>query len=147
MELLWLRFVMGIMVGALTLPQICSAEAPDAENAGDRVACSNERYEDFMRLQFERDRAATDRQRYADEIKVTRAENAKRVEDARRLYKRDAKNDDSRAEAEWLFEQKAFKVAQEEVRRQFVKSRDQFARTRCQGLQVPELKEYELENY
>lgn len=147
MELLSLRFVVVIMLGALTLPQICSAEAPDIENAGDRVSCSNERYEDFMRLQYERDKATNDRQRYADEIKVTRAENAKRVEDARRLYKRDVKVDDSRAEAAWLLEQKAVKVAHDEVRRQFVKSRDQLARTRCQGLQIPELKEYELENY
>ena len=139
------RFVALIVPGMLALPVICSAQ--DIENAGDRISCSNERYEDFMRLQYEKDKQVGDRQRYADEIKIIRADNAKRVEEARRGYQRERKADDSRAEAAYQAEQKAAKEQQKLVERRFVMARDELAKARCRGLKIPELKEYDLEDY
>ncbi len=138
-------FVALIVPGMLVLPALCGAE--DTENAGDRISCSNERYEDFMRLQHERDKLATDRQRYADEIKGIRAESAKREEVARRGYKRERKADDSKAEALYLAEQKAVKEQQKLIERRFVMARDELSKSRCRGLKIPELKEYDLEDY
>ncbi len=111
------------------------------------MQCGSERYEDFMQLQYQKDKHETDRQRYADEIKVIRKEHLKEVEAARKTYKREAKADDTAGEKAHELEVKAMKAELEKIRRQYVEERDHMRRTKCHALQIPELKEYDLENY
>jgi hypothetical protein len=120
------------------------AVAQDAEVG---LACGNDRYEDFMRLQYERERADEQRQKAAKEVKVFRAERTRELEQARRTFHRERKADDVQGEKAWLESLRIEKEQKEIARRRYVQRRDELEQSRCRSLKIPELKEYDLENY
>jgi hypothetical protein len=110
-------------------------------------ACGNERYEDFFKIQYEKEKADREREKYAGEIKAVRAAAARKMEQARLSYHREKKVDDAAGEKAFEESVKADKARNEANRRLYVMQRDKAESSSCHPLKIPELKEYDLENY
>lgn len=109
--------------------------------------CGNARYEDFFRIQYEKEKAERERQKYAGEVKEERAREKAKMEEARKAYHREKKPDDSAAERAWLAEQKAEAAKHEALRKLYVQERDRERSAACHAFEIPEMQEYDLQDY
>lgn len=123
----------------------CVAQA--TLDAAERLECGNERYEDFFKRQHDKEKQEQLRAQSADEIKGVRRERIEKMNEARREYKREKTVEDPNLEREWNEQAKAWKDQNDLARRRFVDRREAQKKSQCRSLNVPEMKEYELEDY
>ena len=121
--------------------------ADNREMAEAGVNCGDERYEDFMRRLREKEAREAEMMKGAGEVHAQRAAKVAELKAVRKDYKRVKIDQDPRLEKEWLEQQKAMKEQLEVDRRRFVQRRDQAAKTHCYGRPIPEVLEYELQDY
>lgn len=111
------------------------------------LECSADRYQDFIQLRKNREKAVEQRQKGATAVREAREARARELEAARKLYRRPEMRDDPKLEAQWLEQQKAARAKHEVNRQQYVQNRDHELKSRCKGVQIPEMLEFDLQDY
>ncbi len=109
--------------------------------------CSQERYVDFQRRQREKEQSEIRRESGAKLAREARIARKKELTEARKTYKRTKVGENPRLEIEWNEQQRAAREIQEANRKRYVQNRDNRERTRCSGPKIPELQEFDLQDY
>ena len=126
---------------------ICADETTAAEEK-QMVERINDRYDDFFRRQHEIEAEREMRGREAGEIKKVRAKIREEHENARREYVKNRppkRKEDPKLEQEWLEQERAWKEQNKMARNCLVRSKDELKAIEKKGRQIPEMKEYDLD--
>ncbi len=136
------------LIVAFLAPLHCGAEATGS-TPPEMGVCGNQRYEDFNQRLREAEERDLKREKYALEIKEVRRQHDVDVEKARVEYikARVRTVEDPRQEKLAGEADKAWREQNEMERRRYVERKAESEKTRCHSLRIPELKEYDLENY
>lgn len=131
---------------ALQSPQAQEAATTSVPQMVKRI---NDRYDDFFRYHREREERWNRSRKGVDERKTLLKQREASLEKARKAYVKARKARPS-DEADRLRAEAALKERQanhEMLRRRYVNQRDTIEQYLKKGRQIPELKEYDLENY
>jgi hypothetical protein len=119
----------------------------DLDASSGAMECGQDRYQDFVQVRKNREKMAEERQKGASAVRSDREARVKQLEAARRSFHRTDMQEDPKLEAQWQEEQKAARAKHEVNRQRYVQYRDHELKTRCKGVQIPELLEYDLQDY
>lgn len=133
----------------LFFPMLGWADCPPQDVDRSAVDRINRRYDDFFRYQREREEKANRANLGAEEAKAQREAHLQRMEAARKAYTRQPK-DEAREEAlrlQWEEMQKKRVAQMEAARKCEVEKRAAAEQLLQRGRKIPELKEFDLEDY
>lgn len=135
---------LGISAGAHAAT--CDTADPHAKRKVDYI---NERYDDFFRYQEARERHEAELQKGAGEVKAAREQRELEMKRAAAEYKRTKKDyeREERLRLEWEKSQKERARQVELARLCEVEQRRAAEELLKKGRKIPELKEFDLENY
>ncbi len=124
----------------------CDLSGPEAAARVEKV---NQRYDDFFRVQYEREERLRELEKGVPLVKAERQRHEQRLNEARKAY-RAIKKDHAREEAlriEWEKSQKERARKLELARLCEVQQRRAVEQAIKKGRQIPPLKEFDLEDY
>lgn len=120
-----------------------------ADNSADMVKRINERYDDFFNWHRSQEERMKRFNHGVDERKNIEKAHAQRIEKARVEYvkARRARPSDESLRLKWEAGEKERSAQNEMLRRRFVQQKDAADQYLLKGRKIPELKEFDLENY
>ncbi|MGE0527416.1 MAG: hypothetical protein AB7G93_13535 [Bdellovibrionales bacterium] len=117
---------------------------------GEIVERINRRYDDFFRLEHEREEREAEIRQHAHDVKKARQKRAERLERAREEYVKNRPPREEESEIlrkRWEAEEKDRRQRLELARDCYIKNQEEAQEILNRGRRIPELREYNLQDY